>query len=179
LSIPAYVFGPLPVYRHAPLEPRPPRPEAFGLDPGDQVSLQDGAPVKVALLQSPTGFLDQLAVGFCTAEVRGSNPLGSTLEMWEFAGKISEPGLLHVSRRTDFDTNAGRLLCRVRTRRQTFSTCDGIRPHAYWMRAFPEDARPARNVRGRTALLSRGRPLVPGKKARRHSYPSEGRGMEA
>jgi len=24
---------------------------------------------------------------FCTAEVRGSNPLGSTLKMWIFAGK--------------------------------------------------------------------------------------------
>ena len=56
-------------YRHAALGPRTPRPEAFGLDLGDQVSLQDGAPLKVALLQGPAGFLDQLAKQLL--EVRG------------------------------------------------------------------------------------------------------------
>src|SRR5829696_2769672 len=69
LSIYTHVFCPPPVYRHAALGPRAPRPEAFGLDLGDQVSLQDGAPLKVALLQGPAGFLDQLAQQLL--EVRG------------------------------------------------------------------------------------------------------------
>src|SRR5215210_6300421 len=68
-SISTYVFGPPPVYRHTALGPLAPRPEAFGLDLGDQVSLQDGAPIKVALLQGPAGFLDQLAEQLL--EVRG------------------------------------------------------------------------------------------------------------
>src|SRR5215208_1735936 len=36
-------------------------PQGLGLDLGDQVLLQDGAPAHVSLLQGPAGFLDQLA----------------------------------------------------------------------------------------------------------------------
>src|ERR671921_359284 len=78
--------------------------------PGASASLESISPPprncgKLAL-PNPTGAVAQLGERrLCTAEVRGSNPLGSTSGIWQFAGKIAERLVLPIFRRTDFDTN--------------------------------------------------------------------------